>query len=54
VSAAALGWIDEGVQAILPNRFFDPIDLGFNTAAALGAVMSVMALRWARARRSAA
>jgi len=54
VSAAALGWIDEGVQAILPNRFFDPIDLGFNTAAALGAVMSVRALRWARARRSAA
>lgn len=52
VSAAALGWIDEGVQAILPNRFFDPVDLGFNTAAALGAVLSVMALRWARSFRS--
>lgn len=50
-SAASLGWIDEGVQAILPNRFFDPVDLAFNTAAALGAVLSVMALRWARSRR---
>ena len=29
LSASALGWIDAGIQAILPNRFFDPIDLGF-------------------------
>lgn len=53
-SAAVLGWIDEGIQAILPNRFFDPIDMAFNTGAALLAVVAIVALRWARARRSPA
>ncbi len=52
VAASTLGWIDEGIQAVLPNRFFDPIDLGFNTGAALMAVVSVAALRWARTRSS--
>ena len=52
--AATLGWIDEGIQAVLPNRFFDPIDLAFNTGAALMAIVAVMALRWARSRRPAA
>ena len=52
LSASALGWIDEGIQAILPNRFFDPIDLGFNTGAALGAIAATAALRWARSRRA--
>lgn len=52
VIGATLGWIDEGIQAVLPNRFFDPIDLAFNTGAALLAVLAVLALRWARSRRS--
>lgn len=50
-AGSMLGWIDEGIQAVLPNRFFDPIDLGFNTGAAALAILSVVALRWARSRR---
>jgi hypothetical protein len=56
-AAAALfvlvaGWIDEGIQAVLPNRFYDLRDVLFNTFAglmALGVAAAVM-----RARRVAA
>lgn len=47
---AALGWIDEGIQAALPNRVYDLRDVGFNALAAFMAITSVGALRWARRR----
>ena len=44
LAAATLGVIDEGLQALLPNRVFDPRDILFNalagaTAVAAGAVL---------------
>ena len=45
-----LGWIDEGIQAILPNRVFDIRDVGFNSLAALMAIGASLALSWARQR----
>jgi hypothetical protein len=42
------GSLDEALQAILPNRVFDPIDLGFNALAALIAVLGSLALSRAR------
>lgn len=44
-----LGWIDEGIQAILPNRVYDIQDVGFNALAGLMAVAASVAL--VRARR---
>ena len=29
-----LGWLDEGIQSLLPNRVFDPVDIAFNSLAA--------------------
>ncbi|MEA2002870.1 MAG: VanZ family protein [Actinomycetota bacterium] len=52
VTAAVLGFVDEGIQAILPNRFYDLIDVAFNTGAALMAIAAVASLRWARTRRN--
>lgn len=50
IAAALLGWIDEGIQAVLPNRVYDPLDAGTNALAALMAVTASEALRWARRR----
>ena len=33
LATATLGVLDEGIQAILPNRVFDPVDILFNTLA---------------------
>lgn len=43
-----LGWLDEGIQAILPNRIYDIRDVGFNALAALMAVAASLVLTWAR------
>jgi hypothetical protein len=48
---ALLGWLDEGIQAILPNRVYDIIDVGFNALAGLMAIVTSVALAWARRRR---
>lgn len=37
----AAGWIDEGIQFILPSRIYDPRDVAFNAAAG---VMALVAL----------
>ena len=42
---SALGWIDEGIQAILPNRYYDLRDVGLNVAAALLAVAAMTVWR---------
>jgi len=34
VLPAFLGWLDEGIQAILPNRVYDIRDMNFNDLAA--------------------
>jgi hypothetical protein len=50
VTTALLGWLDEGIQAILPNRVYDVRDIGFNAFAGLMAIAASLVL--ARARRS--
>ena len=49
LAAAAVGALDESIQAFLPNRAFDIRDVGFNVLAALMAIAASVAL--ARARR---
>jgi len=45
---ALLGWLDEAIQWFLPNRVYDPVDVGFNALAALMAIAASAALAWAR------
>lgn len=45
VVAAGLGWVDEGIQALLPNRVYDLRDVGFNALAAAMAVGATALLR---------
>lgn len=54
VAAVALGWIDEGIQALLPARVYDIRDVGFNALAASMAILASVALGWARRFRSRA
>jgi VanZ family protein len=49
-STALLGWLDEGIQAILSNRVYDIRDVGFNALAGLMAVTASLVLFWARRR----
>ena len=48
VATALLGWLDEGIQALLPNRAYDLVDVGFNTIAALMAISASLFMAWAR------
>lgn len=50
VATALIGWLDEGIQAVLPNRVYDIEDVLFNTLAAVMAVAARMALAWVRRR----
>ena len=50
-ASVALGFLDEGIQAILPKRVFDLVDVGFNALAAFMAIVVSMALGWARGLR---
>ncbi len=47
---SVLGTIDEVIQWFLPNRVFDPIDIGFNVLAAVMAVTASVTLGWVRQR----
>lgn len=42
------GLLDESTQALLPNRHYEIIDVGFNALAALMAIGASMALAWVR------
>jgi len=44
----AIGILDECIQIFLPSRVFDPLDMLFNSLAALMAIGGSMALHWAR------
>jgi VanZ family protein len=52
VLTAAFGWLDEGIQALLPSRVYDLRDVAFNAVAGLLAVSAMVTLSWA-ARRDA-
>ena len=45
---ALLGWVDEGIQAVLPNRVYDLRDVLFNSLAGLMAVVASWVLMRAR------
>jgi VanZ family protein len=49
LATAAAGWIDEGIQHLLPNRYYDLRDVAFNAAAGALAIAAGAAL--GRARR---
>lgn len=44
----AAGWLDEGIQALLPNRYYDLRDVAFNFTAGMLAVCALELIRWAR------
>ncbi len=50
LATAALGVVDEGIQWLLPNRVFDPVDMLFNLLAGATSVAAVEALARARLR----
>lgn len=45
-----VGVVDEGIQAVLPTRVFDPIDILFDLIASVMAVGGSAALGWVRRR----
>ena len=45
---ALLGWVDEGIQYLLPNRHYDWLDVGLNLLAAVLAVAALAAVAEAR------
>ena len=47
ILTSALGWGDEGIQAVLPNRVYELRDVGLNVAAAVVAVSAIVSWRWA-------
>ena len=46
-ATTAIGWLDEAVQGILPNRMYDLRDVAFNALAAVLALGAAAALRGA-------
>ncbi len=48
LAATLIGTIDEFIQALLPSRVFDPVDILFNFMAAVMAVTASAALIYAR------
>ena len=47
VVTALLGWLDEGIQALLPNRVYDAFDVFVNALSALMAMAASLAIAWA-------
>ena len=48
VATALLGWLDEVIQWLLPNRVYDLPDVGFDDLAGLAAVSAILFMEWAR------
>jgi hypothetical protein len=48
VATALLGWIDEGIQATLPNRVYDLADVGINAVFGVMAITASLVMTWAR------
>jgi hypothetical protein len=51
---AALGWIDEIIQGILPSRYYDLRDVAFNALAGGLAIAAMAGRAWARSPAAAA
>jgi len=49
---AILGWIDEAIQALLPNRVYDIRDVGFNALAGLMAIVAIWIVQRVRQIRT--
>ena len=49
VATVAVGWLDEGVQAALPNRVYDNLDVFRNTVAAVVGIVTSVAIGWVHA-----
>ena len=45
-----VGWLDEGIQAVLPNRVYDLRDVAFNALAAVVCLIAVELVRWVWSR----
>ncbi|MBL8924460.1 MAG: VanZ family protein [Myxococcaceae bacterium] len=43
---AAAGWLDEGIQALLPSRYYDLRDVGFNALAGVLALAALVLFRF--------
>ena len=50
VISIALGWIDEGIQSLLPNRVYDNMDVLFNALAATIIISARWSLAFVRRR----
>ncbi len=50
VATVALGWIDEGLQALIPNRVYDNFDVVRNTVAALIGISGSVVVGWLNER----
>ena len=48
IISVLLGWLDEGIQSLLPNRVYDPMDVLFNALAATMIIGSRWILAFAR------
>lgn len=48
VLTALLGWGDEGIQYLLPNRYYDLRDVAFNALAGGLAILALVGREWAR------
>ncbi len=46
VVSISLGWLDEGIQSLLPNRVFELIDVAFNSIAATMIIGMRSVVRW--------
>lgn len=46
IISLSLGWLDEGIQSLLPNRVFDLIDVAFNSIAASMIIGMRSVVRW--------
>ena len=46
VAAVALGWLDEGLQALIPNRVYDNFDVVRNGVAAAIGIAGTVAAGW--------
>lgn len=50
VATVALGWLDEGLQALIPNRVYDNFDVVRNTVAALIGIAGSVVVGWVNER----
>ena len=48
VATALLGWLDEGIQSLIPGRVYDTDDIFVNSVSGIVAITSSLFLAWAR------